>query len=174
MSEPIDRNTAVDGTVQFAWGGLSTCHSPGPDLRRIPLRPRNQPGAHPRRRSRRRRSGCSAPGIAAPFSSVSASTPESLASASVTCCSTSVGVCALLKVSSRGLSVTPILTSTLDPSFFLASFVDFPEQASGRWGPAAASGPARRYAVRETQIPNRVRTVTDTHRAQPHLSLLPR
>ena len=28
-----------------------TCHSPGPDLRRIPLRPRNQPGAHPRRRS---------------------------------------------------------------------------------------------------------------------------
>jgi hypothetical protein len=29
--------------------------------------------------------------------------------------STSVGVCALLKLISRGLSVTPILTSTLGP-----------------------------------------------------------
>src|SRR5262249_24195320 len=50
-----------------------------------------------------------------PFSSVRLRTPESLLSASVINFSTSLGVCALLKISSRGLSVIPILTSTLDP-----------------------------------------------------------
>jgi hypothetical protein len=43
-----------------------------------------------------------------------------LLSASVINFSTSLGVCALLKINSRGLSVTPILTSTLGPSSVLA------------------------------------------------------
>ena len=41
--------------------------------------------------------------------------PALAAEAPATDFSTSLGVCALLKTSSRGLSVTPILTSTLDP-----------------------------------------------------------
>lgn len=125
-ARPITKDDAVEGTVQFIWGGLS----------HVPLTRSDRAGSGRlvgvRRRHRTGTDSESHPtavgGSQFDIGDTRCLDQEAPAllvgeaqqagpsdSAALTDFSSSSGVCVLLKTSSRGLSVTPILTSTPDP-----------------------------------------------------------